>query len=213
MAVYVLALLWTAWCVLHSALISTTFVGLLHRHVPQWLIWHRLAYNLVSLVTLFPLALYTRGVAVQPVFSWQGMAVIPRVLLLLAAGLLFYGGARHYDLATFLGFRQLRDGAGGLLLNLKEEFTTAGVFGLTRHPWYLGSLLLLWSALPVYSAGAVVAVVVLSLYLVVGTVLEERKIMARHGEAYRHYQRQVSMLLPWKWLRRHCLGWTDSKKM
>jgi protein-S-isoprenylcysteine O-methyltransferase Ste14 len=42
--------------------------------------------------------------------------------------------------------------------------------------------------------------VILSLYLVVGTILEERKLVAEFGESYRAYQREVSMLVPWKWL-------------
>ncbi len=77
-----------------------------------------------------------------------------------------------------------------------------GVFGLVRHPWYLGSLLLIWSALPVYPLPKFVAAVILSCYLVIGTLLEERKIIARHGERYRAYQQRVSMLFPWKWLKK-----------
>ncbi|RPH38077.1 MAG: DUF1295 domain-containing protein, partial [Desulfobulbaceae bacterium] len=72
-----------------------------------------------------------------------------------------------------------------------------GVFGLTRHPWYLGSLLLIWSILPGYSAVDLLVSTILSVYLVIGTFLEERKLLAEYGDAYRRYQHQVPMMLPW----------------
>jgi protein-S-isoprenylcysteine O-methyltransferase Ste14 len=72
---------------------------------------------------------------------------------------------------------------------------------MTRHPWYLGSLLAIWTIFPEYQLGPTVAVIILSLYLVLGTLLEERKIVREHGDSYRRYQQQVSMLFPWKWLK------------
>jgi protein-S-isoprenylcysteine O-methyltransferase Ste14 len=40
---------------------------------------------------------------------------------------------------------------------------------------------------------------VLSAYLVIGTLLEERKLVLEFGDKYREYQRQVSMFIPLKW--------------
>ena len=42
--------------------------------------------------------------------------------------------------------------------------------------------------------------IVLSLYLVIGAFLEERKLLREFGDAYRQYQNRVSMLLPLKWI-------------
>jgi methanethiol S-methyltransferase len=42
---------------------------------------------------------------------------------------------------------------------------------------------------------------ILSAYLVIGTLLEERKLILEFGDKYRLYQRQVSMFIPLKWLR------------
>jgi len=36
--------------------------------------------------------------------------------------------------------------------------------------------------------------------MAIGSVLEERKLVREFGEEYRAYQRQVPMLVPWKWL-------------
>jgi protein-S-isoprenylcysteine O-methyltransferase Ste14 len=37
---------------------------------------------------------------------------------------------------------------------------------------------------------------VLSVYIIIGCILEERKLLAEFGDAYRQYQRQVPMLVP-----------------
>jgi protein-S-isoprenylcysteine O-methyltransferase Ste14 len=42
--------------------------------------------------------------------------------------------------------------------------------------------------------------VILSGYLVIGTLLEERKLVLEFGDKYKLYQRQVSMFIPLRWL-------------
>jgi protein-S-isoprenylcysteine O-methyltransferase Ste14 len=37
-----------------------------------------------------------------------------------------------------------------------------------------------------------------SAWMVAGTILEERDLVADLGDAYRRYQRQVPMLVPWR---------------
>ena len=55
-----------------------------------------------------------------------------------------------------------------------------------RHPWYLAVVLLIW-ARNLQSADLVVNAV-LMLYLMAGTMLEERKLVDAFGEEYRAYQ-------------------------
>lgn len=198
MSFIVLGLLWIFWCTMHSLLITRPVTGYLQQLPGGWFRYYRLFYNLTAVITLVPLLLLTREMRGEAVIAWQGFWQILQCLLLLSAGWLFWGGARRYDMGYFLGIRQIRSGTVHLLLSETEEFSTAGVFGLTRHPWYLGSLLLIWSILPGYAAADLLVSAILSVYLVAGTVLEERKLLAEYGDAYRRYQRQVPMLLPWK---------------
>jgi len=202
MKLVLLGFLWICWCAMHSLLIDFRVTDFIHQQLPRLIRYYRMLYNGVSLLTLVPLALFTRLVGGEVVFGWQGRTVLCRTLLLAAALALFLAGAKRYDLRHFLGLRQLQSGEGQLLLSDSPDFSETGVFGMTRHPWYLGSLLLIWSMLPQYPLSAFLAAVVLSIYIVVGTFLEERKILARYGDAYRYYQQRVSMLFPWKWLKR-----------
>ena len=125
---------------------------------------------------------------------------LPRFAMLLLALILFREGSKKYDLGFFLGIKQLKTGKGNTLLDDKEMFAATGAFGLIRHPWYAGSLLLVWSFFPVYTTTNVVTAAILSIYIVTGTVLEEKKILAEYREGYTNYQKDVSMLFPWKWL-------------
>jgi protein-S-isoprenylcysteine O-methyltransferase Ste14 len=43
--------------------------------------------------------------------------------------------------------------------------------------------------------------VILSSYLIVGTYLEDKKLIWEFGEKYLIYQKRVSMLVPYKWLK------------
>jgi protein-S-isoprenylcysteine O-methyltransferase Ste14 len=71
------------------------------------------------------------------------------------------------------------------------------VLRYVRHPWYSSGLPILWTVGPITDANLLTRII-LSLYLVIGTLLEERKLLHEIGESYRSYCRQVPMLIPWK---------------
>ena len=197
MDLLVLGVLWIAWCVMHSLMIARPVTGYLQRLPGGGFRYYRLFYNITAVLTLLPLVLLTWRMRGGMVFAWQDYWQFLRLLLLATAGWLFWGGARRYDMGYFLGIRQIRSGTAHILLSETEEFSTAGVFGLTRHPWYLASILLIWSILPEYSLTDLIVSAVLSVYIIIGTFLEERKLLAEYGDAYRRYQQQVPRFLPW----------------
>ena len=200
MRVMLLCILWIIWCALHSILINAAVLGRIRSQAPGMTRYYRLLYNGLSLVTLIPLLVMTKRAGGPVIFSWDGYALSLRVIFLIITFLLFRGGAQQYDLQYFLGVKQLRTGKEHLLLSETEEFLETGVFGITRHPWYLGSLFFIWSMLGEYTLSAFLVACILSVYLVIGTMLEERKIVAQYGAQYCRYRQRVSMLFPWKWL-------------
>ena len=122
-----------------------------------------------------------------------------QVLILGIAGLLFFLGGRHFDIRQVLGIRQIREGNSNKAITVTGELDTSGVLGITRHPWYLATMLLIWSRQ--MDISAIIVNVILTLYLVVGTYLEEKKLVKEFGDKYRIYQKKVSMLIPYKWLK------------
>ncbi len=74
---------------------------------------------------------------------------------------------------------------------------THGPYRWVRHPLYLSALLMLWSY-PDLSLDRLFLNLLFVAWLIAGTLLEERKLLATYGEEYRSYQREVPMMIPWR---------------
>ena len=191
----VLALLWIAWCVLHSAMISLRVTGYLKRRLARGFRFYRLAFNVVALATVTPIVLYERSIDTEWAFWWQGPVVVLQALLLTGAFLCFFAGAMHYDFSQFLGIRQIRDGVSTGSLAESGELNTTGILGVIRHPWYAGAIMLVWAR--GLTGATLITNIMLTVYLIVGTYLEERKLIVQYGDKYRSYQQKVPMFIPY----------------
>ncbi len=193
-----LALAWAAYGAVHSALVSPAVTRWLKARLGGAWRFYRLFFNAFALVTLIPLVLYSRSLVGPPLLRWQGLLLGVRYGLVACGVLLFLAGGRHYSLRQFIGISQLRGARAGGLAD-GGGIDSTGVLGLVRHPWYTGLVLLLWAR--DLDAVSLVVNAVLTAYVVVGTILEERKLVDEFGDGYARYREQVSMFLPLKWLR------------
>lgn len=197
----ILFFLWVGWCGLHSGLITKSVTEYLQLRLGKWAPYYRLFYNGMALVTLMPVVGYTFSIEKPPVFCWDGWLHVFQGLLLVLAGFLFMGGAKRYDLAQFIGLRQIREGKSCSALTDNCRLDTSGVLNVVRHPWYAGGIFLVWARN--LDVTAIVVNLVISGYFILGAVLEEKKLMMEYGTEYRAYQRRVSMLIPVKWIFNH----------
>ena len=198
---FLLAIFWIVWCAIHSGMVSVTATEFFKRRLGRYYRFYRLLFNLVAVATIIPVILYAQSIEGPVLFRWEGFLIVFQVLLLALAGLLFLTGAKHYDLLQFLGFRQIMTGASHGALSESGQLNTSGILGVTRHPWYLATVMFIWADYRSFTTSTLVTNVVLTIYLVVGTILEERKLLMEIGEEYREYQKKVSMIVPFKWLR------------
>lgn len=187
------------WCALHSALLLPAVTAYFAARLGPRFRFYRLAYNTVAAVTLVPVVLLAVAVRTPPRFDWSGGWRGLQVAMLAVSAIFFVLGMRRYDLGQLAGWQQLRSRVLGQGMTASGGLETGGVLAVVRHPMYFATSLLIW-ARPLDSSALVVNSV-LSLYLVVGTHLEERRLVAEFGEAYRAYQRRVPMLLPYRWPR------------
>ncbi|MDA8384027.1 MAG: hypothetical protein M0037_13415 [Betaproteobacteria bacterium] len=191
---------WTGYFVLHSALASTRAKTAFARRFPPLAPAYRLLFNAVALVSaVVPLGLAwaARG---PVVWAWPGVGTpIARVLGAgAAAGFLWT--LRAYDLQEFLGLRQwqTRDATP----DDRQRLRISPLHRFVRHPWYFLGLVMLWTQ-PM-DAARLASALAITAYLVVGSRLEEKKLLHTHGAPYAAYRRAVPglMPLPWRWLTR-----------
>jgi len=191
-AVMVNLLLLAMFGLQHSVMARPAFKRVWTRLVPQAI--ERSTYMLASSVALGLLMWAWRGIDVvvwnihQPAFrglAWalfaMGWLAVPAVSLLI----------NHFDL---FGIRQV-------WLNLRDQpytalpFRTPLVYKHVRHPLYLGWALAFW-ATPTMTLGHLLFAAVLTLYMALAAVFEERDLVAHFGRQYADYRRRVPMFMP-----------------
>lgn len=73
---------------------------------------------------------------------------------------------------------------------------TPGLYRMVRHPIYVGFIIAFWST-PRMTLGHLYFAAMCTAYIVVAIQFEEHDLTTFHGDAYRAYQKSVSMLTPW----------------
>jgi protein-S-isoprenylcysteine O-methyltransferase Ste14 len=76
-----------------------------------------------------------------------------------------------------------------------EPLQLHGFYCYVRHPLYLFSLILIW-LIPLMTVNVLTLNALITLYVYVGSVFEENKLLVQFGHAYDHYRRHVPRLLP-----------------
>lgn len=197
---------WIAYGVLHSVLASLTLKRWLSRRLPGLMPAYRLVYNAVAVGLILPLLWFTYSLPGPALWAWHG----PWGWLanILAAGAIagFLWSLRYYDGAEFLGLRQLLRGEHAP--EDQEHLHLSPLHRVVRHPWYSFGLVILWTR--DMNAPLLVTAAALTLYLVIGSRLEERQLIAYYGDAYREYRRRVPALIPLPWKR---LDSTTAKRL
>lgn len=202
---FFLALLWILWCSMHSIMISQRVTDCLKKRYVNLFRFYRLFFNLTAIITIILVLAYTYSIKTAPVFAWNGYFRIFQLLMLTAAGYLCFAGAKHYDLNSFLGLTQLKEKhTANNLMSESGKITISGIHTIIRHPWYTAAFLLIWAR--DMDISTLIVNIILSIYLVVGTMLEEKKLVKAMGVNYRDYQKRVDMFVPVKRILRKISG-------
>jgi protein-S-isoprenylcysteine O-methyltransferase Ste14 len=187
------AFLSLAFFIQHSIMLRRSFRRWLAKFIRAE--YHGALFTIASGVILLILVVFWQKSAHVLATPHGIVRWLMRVVFILAI-LGFYWGFRA--LGSFDAF-----GLDPILNNLRGKapppmpFIVRGPYRWVRHPLYFFSLLLIWSG-PDLSLDRLLYNVLWSTWIIVGSVLEERDLVAAFGESYRDYQSKVPMLIPWR---------------
>ena len=181
---------WALYALFHSLTASTMCKAIVHRRWPSIYASYRLLYNLLAVVFLFPLVAMTLHTPGPQLWTWTGASAWLLNSIVALALLSFLRSGGGYDLMAFLGLRPPASID-------KPRLVISDWHRFVRHPWYSLALLLIWTR--DMSAATFVSAEAITMYFVIGSRLEERKLVAEFGQRYRDYQRKVPRLFPLPW--------------
>ncbi len=162
---------------------------------------YRLIYAAVSAVTVLPLAgiwLLQRGNSPVVYLIPYPYRWISFLVMLLGAAIAVLSLVQT-DVLEFMGIRSALGGT-----SKEAGLVTSGIYRFVRHPLYLGGMLVFWANSEMRLMD-LAATAMITAYFVVGSRLEERKLLAEFGGEYSAYMESVSAFLPLKWVK-HRLG-------
>jgi protein-S-isoprenylcysteine O-methyltransferase Ste14 len=193
----VLTALWCGYFLIHSLLASLTVKRWYAGRWPRLRPFYRLFFNGVALLLLIPPVWLTFAWHGPWLWQWRGITAWIATGLALTACALFLWTFRYYDGAEFLGLRQWRRGERSV--EDRETLHISPLHRHVRHPWYALGLVLVWTR--DMDLALLTSSVLVSLYFILGSRFEERKLIVFHGDAYRKYRKRVPPLFPLPWSR------------
>jgi protein-S-isoprenylcysteine O-methyltransferase Ste14 len=189
-----LTLLWILYFFIHSFLATKTVKKIMISLLGENARFYRLGYNVIAVIGFGSILYYQYQLAPVYIFSTTDMSfLIGAILIILGIGT---GGFAflNYRWQEFVGLDQLK--ANQTIAT--PGLVTSGLNRYVRHPLYFAAILILTGNFMLEFKLQTLSFTIVSLvYLVVGTLLEEKKLIAEYGDAYRDYRKQVKMLIPY----------------
>ncbi len=155
--------------------------------------YYRLLYSLITIPLIAPAfmiwIIYSNS---TPVIYEIPHNFYPVVLLVRLGAIGIFGYAMlQIDVLEFSGIKRQK----------KNVLITSGAYRIVRHPLYTAGILILVTNMKMTLLD-LIAVLLITGYLLAGALIEERRLLSVFGDEYRKYQDQVPMFIPTKWFKR-----------
>jgi protein-S-isoprenylcysteine O-methyltransferase Ste14 len=183
-----------AFFIQHSTMIRRSFRRWLAKFIEAD--YHGSLFTIASGVVLLILVVFWQKSA-HLLTSPQGILrwLLHAVFFLSIVG--FNWGTRALGSFDAFGLNPILNSLRGTESPPPMPFIVRGPYRWVRHPLYFFCLLMIWSC-PDLSLDRLLHNVLWTTWIVVGSILEERDLVASFGEEYSNYKRKVPMLIPWR---------------
>jgi len=182
-----LILAWTLYFFLHSYLADSTVKKRVEKN--PWILfrYYRLFYNTLSATGLLLLFYINKSIPSPKIINPSAASRYLSVMVSVAGILIIKAAFKQYSVREFAGINY----------HTPDTFQSKGILLYIRHPLYAGTILVItgfWLFIPdvttLISAGCIL------IYLPIGIMLEERKLILKFGDSYKEYRKKVPALIP-----------------
>ena len=192
MGTFFYALAWLLFAALHSLLARPVIQKKAEVYLGRS---YRLAYNLFALLTIVLVLLAGKHWLNGTRFSvFDNKIVFMSALCIQMLGyIVLLAALLKYDVGRFAGITQMFTGER-VSASISEPLQRQGLNRWVRHPLYTGAFLILWGG--VVSLFDLWTAIWGTVYLLIGTMFEERKLLRIYGDEYQQYQKEVPRYFP-----------------
>ena len=177
----------------HSILVRRGFKQWLGKFMPD--VYHNAFYGLTSGIALLLVLVFwqkspTLIASANGIIYW----ILRGLFCICLAG--FFWGNKSLGSFDMLGVKPLmryisnRPGK-------QQQIMAKGPYRWVRHPLYLFLIVIIWSC-PVLTLDRLIFNIMWTVWIVIGTYLEDQDLHREFGSQYREYSSQVPMLIPYR---------------
>jgi protein-S-isoprenylcysteine O-methyltransferase Ste14 len=182
--------LWILYCAVHSILADASVKIWIEKFTGKWFRYYRLGYSLFAFATLAFLLLYQFSINSYLLFNNKLISFTIGIILILPGLYIMTVCIKKY-FYELSGIQALENKVQ------KNTLQQSGLHKFVRHPLYFGTLLFVWGLFMIFPfLSNLIACITIQVYVLIGIMLEEKKLNLEYGKAYKDYVVKVPKLFP-----------------
>jgi protein-S-isoprenylcysteine O-methyltransferase Ste14 len=185
-----LLVLWMMYCIVHSLLAGNKVKNYLQNVMQSSFKYYRPLYSIFAFITLAFILWFQFSFESSWLFTPLIFFQLPGIIAALIGLIIMVICIKKY-FYEMSGLQALQN------LQAKSTLQQTGLHKYVRHPLYFGTLLFIWGLFLIFPLlNNLIAVIVVTTYVLFGIKLEEKKLKLEFGELYKDYSKRVPQLIP-----------------
>ncbi len=183
-SIALLVIAWMAYFAIHSWLASSSVKRRIQSRFSLASQQYRFLYVVFASVSLLPIIYLILFTPSETLWLHHGVLKIFLDGLSILALVGFIWVARSYNMMSFLGVASDAK---------NDNFKISWLHRFVRHPWYFLGLIIIWTR--DMNTVWLVSCISITAYLIMGSRLEDNKLIEQYGDSYRAYKEKVPGLI------------------